>query len=108
MILGISGCTALLLTGFGIRDSIQNVTAYQYGEIILYDAEITFTDSLDKPQQEDFVARHDDFESILFLSVCNADITADSGTKSVSLTAVSYTHLDVYKRQSHDSEKQRI
>ena len=104
MILGISGCTALLLTGFGIRDSIQNVTAYQYGEIILYDAEITFTDSLDKPQQEDFVARHDDFESILFLSVCNADITADSGTKSVSLTAVSDGALSGYMNlHDHDT-----
>lgn len=88
MILGISGCTALLLTGFGIRDSIQNVTAYQYGEIVLYDAEITFSDPLDQAQQKDFKERQGNIESALFLSVCNADITADGGTKSVSITAV--------------------
>lgn len=88
MILGISGCTALLLTGFGIRDSIQNVTEYQYGEIILYDAEITFSDPLDQAQQKDFKERQGNIESALFLSVCNADITADGGTKSVSITAV--------------------
>ncbi|MCM1268979.1 MAG: FtsX-like permease family protein [Bacteroidales bacterium] len=96
MILGISGCTALLLTGFGIRDSIQNVTAYQYGEIILYDAEITFTNPLDRAQQEAFLERHGDMESALFCSVCNADITADGGTKSVNITAAAEGDLSGY------------
>ncbi|MCM1417030.1 MAG: FtsX-like permease family protein, partial [bacterium] len=96
MILGISGCTALLLTGFGIRDSIQNVTAYQYGEIILYDAEITFADPLDQTQQEDFRERHSDMEAALFLSVCNGDITAEGGTKSVNITAAAGEDLSGY------------
>lgn len=88
MILGISGCTALLLTGFGIRDSIQNVTEYQYGEITLYDAEITFTGTMDGERKEAFVSRHDGIEDALFLSVCNADITSDSATGTVSVMAV--------------------
>lgn len=88
MILGISGCTALLLTGFGIRDSIQNVTEYQYGDIILYDAEVTFAAPLGQTQQEDFQNRQNNIESALFLAVCNGDITAAGGTKSVSITAV--------------------
>ncbi|MCM1104213.1 MAG: FtsX-like permease family protein [Clostridium sp.] len=103
MILGISGCTALLLTGFGIRDSIQNVTEYQYGEIILYDAEITFSEPLDRIQQEDFKDRHDDIESALFLSVCNADITADGGTKSVNITAIPEGELSGYMNL-HDND----
>ncbi|MBR6353498.1 MAG: FtsX-like permease family protein [Oscillospiraceae bacterium] len=37
MILGISGCTALMVAGFGIRDSIAQVAEYQYEEIALYD-----------------------------------------------------------------------
>ena len=88
MILGISGCTALLLTGFGIRDSVQNVTAYQYGEITFYDAEVTFTDSVSAEQQDEFFARYDDLESVLFLSECNADIMPNGGAKSAKLTAV--------------------
>ena len=88
MILGISGCTALLLTGLGIRDSVQNVTAYQYGEITLYDAAVTFTDPVTAERQDNFSVRYDDLESVLFLSECNADITANGGTKSTKLTAV--------------------
>ena len=30
MLIGIGGCTALLLTGFGLRDSIVNIVPYQY------------------------------------------------------------------------------
>lgn len=86
MILGIGGCTALILTGFGIRDSIQNVTDYQYGEIVLYDAKVTFADTLNEEEQEAFLLRHDGV-SVLFLSECVADITFDGVTKSIQATA---------------------
>ena len=46
MILGISGCTALLVTGFGIKDSVTNIAQMQYGEIQTYDIGITFTDGV--------------------------------------------------------------
>lgn len=46
MIIGISGCTALLATGFGIRDSITNIANKQFEEIHVYDLSISL--------QEDF------------------------------------------------------
>lgn len=39
-LIGISGSTALLLTGFGIKDAIELAGKYQYHEMMLYDAEI--------------------------------------------------------------------
>ena len=30
MILGIAGCTALVLTGFGIHDSVANIANFQF------------------------------------------------------------------------------
>ena len=42
MLLGIGGCTALMVTGFGLRDSVANILDYQYDEIQLYDASISF------------------------------------------------------------------
>ncbi len=36
-IIGIAGCTALLLTGFGIRDSVDRIAKIQYSEIFKYD-----------------------------------------------------------------------
>ncbi len=46
MILGISGCTALVMAGFGIKDSVSNIAEFQYDEIEVYDMEVTFTEKL--------------------------------------------------------------
>ncbi len=37
-VVGVAGCSALLLTGFGLRDSISGIVGVQFGEINLYDA----------------------------------------------------------------------
>ena len=37
-VLGVAGCTALILTGFGLSDSISDVADLQYGKIMKYDA----------------------------------------------------------------------
>ena len=36
-IVGILGCTSLILTGFGIRDSIVDIPSYQYGKVFNFD-----------------------------------------------------------------------
>ena len=94
MILGVSGCTALLLTGFGVQDSIQNVTDYQYGEISLYDAELYFSEDLSPEQQRSFPAAHDTLSALVYLSHSNADLAAGSRMKSGTLTAVKDGNLE--------------
>lgn len=44
-VIGIGGCTALLLTGFGLRDSISNIVSHQFGEIHKYDMIISLADA---------------------------------------------------------------
>ncbi|MDR1664156.1 MAG: ABC transporter permease [Clostridiales bacterium] len=44
-VIGISGCTALLLTGYGVRDSIAGITDIQFGEVNHYNMSVTFADS---------------------------------------------------------------
>ena len=34
---GIAGCTALLVTGFGVNDSVSNIVSLQYGELNQYE-----------------------------------------------------------------------
>ncbi len=46
MILGISGCTALLVTGFGIRDSVADVAVQQFQEIEIYDLSVTLQNDI--------------------------------------------------------------
>ncbi len=44
-VLGVGGCTALLLTGFGLRDSIMGIVAKQFGGIDIYDVSISLKDT---------------------------------------------------------------
>ena len=46
MVIGISGCTALLLTGFGIRDSVTTIADRQFKEIQTYQLGITLKEGI--------------------------------------------------------------
>ncbi|WP_162917785.1 hypothetical protein, partial [Listeria monocytogenes] len=35
-VLGVAGCNALILTGFGLRNSISDIAKMQYGQIMKY------------------------------------------------------------------------
>ncbi|MGN0132099.1 MAG: FtsX-like permease family protein [Lachnospiraceae bacterium] len=50
MIVGIGGCTALLVTGYGVKDSIAGTVGQQYDEIQLYDALVSFEEALSDEQ----------------------------------------------------------
>lgn len=39
-VIGVAGCTGLLVVGFGIKDSVKDVVKIQYGNIFNYDYEI--------------------------------------------------------------------
>lgn len=41
-VIGIAGCSALLLTGFGIKDSISSIVDNQYGQIIKYNLTLNY------------------------------------------------------------------
>ncbi|MCI8388490.1 MAG: FtsX-like permease family protein [Clostridiales bacterium] len=46
-VIGIAGCTALLVTGFGLRDSIGDIVNKQYNELMQYNLSIVKSDSSD-------------------------------------------------------------
>ena len=48
-IIGMAGCSALMLTGFGLRDSINDIVHKQFGEIDLYQMSVMIDDQ-DAPQ----------------------------------------------------------
>lgn len=45
-IIGIAGCTALILAGFGLRDSVSNVMDFQYVDVYDYDMMISLKNTL--------------------------------------------------------------
>ncbi len=51
-VIGIAGCTALLMVGFGLRDAIGGIVSNQYGQIMTYDAELKFSEDAQEGVEE--------------------------------------------------------
>ena len=52
-VVGVAGCTSLIIAGFGIRNAIGNMIPNQYGEIFKYDGTIEFKEDVTKTQIQD-------------------------------------------------------
>ncbi len=50
-IIGIGGCTALMLVGFGLQDSIMDIGTLQYGELQHYDATVLQDEDASKQEK---------------------------------------------------------
>lgn len=86
MILGIGGCTALLLAGFGIRDSISLLIDDQYERITTYDYNIVFSDGLDEDDMQTFSEAYREYlDDPVFLHESIQNASANGQTKSVYL-----------------------
>ncbi len=66
-VVGIAGCTALLMIGFGLRDAISDIVTNQYEQIITYDAQLGLDEdaSDDQRQAVDDALAADDVASSL-------------------------------------------
>ena len=54
MMIGIGGCIALLVTGFGLRDTIVNIADYQFQDVTHYDMSVYFRDDLTRTEMNKF------------------------------------------------------
>ena len=85
MLIGISGCTALLLTGFGLRDSIVNIVPKQYAEITRYDLSVYFRDTLTETQREEFRAVVAEADDYMFYHQSSIDLGFEGKTKELCM-----------------------
>ena len=84
MLVGICGCTALLLTGFGIRDSIMHIVDNQFDTITVYDMQVYFADGQTKQEQAAFrESLGSDAKSVHFFYQSSMDIHFGDKTKDV-------------------------
>ncbi len=53
-IIGILGCTALILTGFGVKDSVKQIIPNQFENVFMYDMQISLKESLTENERQEF------------------------------------------------------
>ncbi len=84
MVIGIGGCTALVLTGFGIGDSIKGIANLQFDTIQVYDMAVSFSDTLSEDKKNELHLT-ENVEDMAFMDLTSVDMEGNSVTKSVSM-----------------------
>lgn len=92
-VFGIGACMALLLMGFGLRDSIFHMADYQYNDIFRYDSLVTIDSNA---KEKEILALQDKLEAMeeveKLLSVYTKSITVTEGdTEKLANVFVPYT-----------------
>lgn len=54
-IIGIFGCTSLIVTGFGIKDSISVIIPNQFEKVFDYDIQVNIKENLSAEEKQDFI-----------------------------------------------------
>ncbi|MBF2588187.1 FtsX-like permease family protein [Listeria marthii] len=112
-VLGVAGCTALILTGFGLRNSISDIAKMQYGQIMKYDAAVYQDMSAPPTAKETFDELMDDsnIKSKLAMSQTNID-TVKAGQSAQATSIIVPKNLNelpnyivLRDRASHTTEK---
>ena len=87
-VLGIGGCTALLLSGFGLKDSILSIAAIQFDELYKYDMVVQLKKDIvpDKtPSFIDVVSTDSRISDFMLIKEQSIDIGSKDKEKSVYL-----------------------
>ena len=112
MLLGIGGCTALVVAGFGINDSVAGLADDQYSRIETYDMTVAFSEKIDTDTRKNFEAEFDDdLKSVAVLQqtsvngegakakkACNLMITSDDNISKAVNFEYEGTGLDYPER----------
>ena len=90
-VLGIAGCTALLLTGFGIRDSLSDLLDIQYGDITHYDATLVLNDDVNI---DDVTKSLTDNNIKNYISTNISSFTFKANNKNLDFTLIAFMNDD--------------
>lgn len=87
-VFGIAGCTALLLTGFGLKDSIRTIVDKQFNTLFLYDMTISFdrmVTNTDRHMFKDALSHEETFGATLLTTTENGKVMANDEQKELTL-----------------------
>ena len=84
-ILGIAGCTALILAGFGLKDSIKDVTDFQFNNIIKYDKLLMTNESINQIDIEKELLNDEKVENFTNVNTQNIKVLFNEEQQEVTM-----------------------
>lgn len=105
-VIGIAGSTALLLAGFGIKDSIKTVVSKQYGELTKYEIMINLDNTInieEKNNIENYLNGEENIKDYLFVRSESSNVKSKDTNKDITIIIPS--ELDKFDDFEHLQER---
>ena len=109
-IIGIAGCTALVYTGFGLRDSIMAIPNKQFGDVFLYSMQADLKGDVSESQEKDLVSYLSNSQNIQeskFIREQSVDLENGNLTKS-GVTLIATDNLDDFINLRNRTTKEKL
>ena len=87
-VVGIAGCTALLMIGFGLRDAIGGIVANQYEELVNYNAAVRMDEDASKNARMDVEQALDSPDVEAYLEVADFNMIAQGADDEMRIEVV--------------------
>ena len=109
-VLGVAGCCALLVTGFGVSDSVNGLVKLQFGEIFKYEGTVSLKDSITPEETEELAAKllaRDDVADVIrqYSFNSNAHAIGDEGLKETVDVNIYLNEADIHELYNLRSRK---
>lgn len=85
-VVGIAGCTGLLLTGFGIKDSVSSIISNQYDEIFRYDMQMALRQETLLDSTREILDDQTKFTDYLEVSRHSTELTMNGATMTTFIS----------------------
>ncbi len=93
--IGVAGCCALILTGFGLNYAITSIVDRQFEEIFVYDITIAVSEDSDIEQLQEYIDNDENIIESMALMSKTVDVKKPDGMISVSLVVPKdYSHIE--------------
>lgn len=85
MMVGIGGCTALLLTGFGLRDTVMTIVDQQFEEVTRFDIEVYFSEGKSEQEQLRFTQEMTGVQDASFFYQTSVELAHEDRVRDIYL-----------------------
>ena len=102
-IVGVAGCTALIITGFGLKHSISTIVYKQFGEVLVYDGVLVLnTQSFTEQQLSDRLSSFEQLSDFTLAQIVEGECYNGGENVNASLVVVKNSS-DIHKYLSLNS-----
>ena len=84
-IFGIAGCTALILAGFGLKDSIKNISDYQFNNIFKYDKMMVINENNEHTSLVNKIKNEDIVKNVVLVNYQSINVLKNDDKQDVFL-----------------------